>query len=53
MQLWYERCAGLNVHPQQVVASARIVVDGSVTYHRLTIPATTVGFAGARRHTNR
>ena len=43
MQLLNARCAGLDVHARQVVACARIVVDQSVTYHRLTVPTTTRG----------
>jgi transposase len=43
MQLLYARCAGLDVHARQVVACARIVVDRSVTYQRLTVATTTRG----------
>lgn len=43
MQLLYARCAGLDVHARQVVACARIVVDRTVSYHRLTVPTTTRG----------
>src|SRR5688572_3141989 len=43
MQLLYTRCAGLDVHARQVVACARIVVDHTVTYARLTVPTTTRG----------
>jgi transposase len=43
MQLLYARCAGLDVHARQVVACARIVVNHTVTYERLTVPTTTRG----------
>ena len=43
MQLLYARCAGLDVHARQVVACARIVVDHTVRYQRLTVPTTTRG----------
>jgi transposase len=43
MQLLYTRCAGLDVHARQVVACARIVVNHTVTYERLTVPTTTRG----------
>lgn len=43
MQLLYARCAGLDVHARQVVACVRIVVNHTVTYHRLTVPTTTRG----------
>jgi transposase len=43
MQLLYARCAGLDVHARQVVACARIVVNHTVTYHRLTASTTTRG----------
>ncbi len=43
MQLLYARCAGLDVHARQVVACARVVVNRSVTYHRLTVSTTTRG----------
>lgn len=43
MQLLYARCAGLDVHARQVVARARIVLNGAVTYQRLTVPTTTRG----------
>jgi transposase len=43
MQLLYARCAGLDVHARQVVACVRIVVNHSVTYHRVTVPTTTRG----------
>jgi transposase len=43
MQLLYARCAGLDVHARQVVACVRLVADGTVTYHRLTVVTTTRG----------
>jgi transposase len=43
MQLLYARCAGLDVHTRQVVACVRIVVNHTVTYHRLSVPSTTRG----------
>ncbi|MCL4756664.1 MAG: IS110 family transposase [Myxococcales bacterium] len=43
MQLLYARCAGLDVHAQQVVACARLVVKRRVTYHRLRVSTTTRG----------
>jgi len=43
MQLLYARCAGLDVHARQVVACARIVVNHTVTYERLTVATTTRG----------
>jgi transposase len=43
MQLLYARCAGLDVHARQVVACARIVVNHTATYHRLTVATTTRG----------
>ena len=43
MQLLYARCAGLDVHARQVVACIRIVVDRTVSYHRLTVSTTTRG----------
>jgi transposase len=43
MQLLNARCAGLDVHARQVVACARIVVNHTVTYERLTVPTTTRG----------
>jgi transposase len=43
MELLYARCAGLDVHTRQVVACARVVVNGAVTYHRRTVPTTTRG----------
>ena len=43
MQLLYARCAGLDVHARQVVACVRIVVNHTVTYHRLTVATTTRG----------
>jgi transposase len=43
MQVLHPRGAGLDVHSRQVVACARVVVDGVLTYHRLTVPTTTRG----------
>ena len=43
MQLLYARCAGLDVHARQVVACVRIVVNHTLTYHRLTVATTTRG----------
>jgi transposase len=43
MQLLHARCAGLDVHARQVLACARLMVNGVVTYHRLTVPTTTRG----------
>jgi transposase len=43
MQLLYARCAGLDVHAQQVAACARLVVKRRVTYHRLRVSTTTRG----------
>lgn len=43
MQLMYARCAGLDVHARQVVACVRLMVNGSLTYHRRTVATTTRG----------
>ena len=43
MELLYARCAVLDVLSGQVVACARIVVDHTVRYQRLTVPTTTRG----------
>lgn len=43
MELLYARCAGVDVHARQVVACARVVVNHTVTYERLTVPTTTRG----------
>jgi transposase len=41
MQVLCERCAGLDVHKDTVVACARIVVDGRVEQHVETFGTTT------------
>jgi transposase len=43
MQLLYARCAGLDVHSRTVVACVRVVINHTVTYHRVTVPTTTRG----------
>lgn len=43
MQLLYARCAGLDVHARQVMACVRLVGNGTITYHRVTVGTTTGG----------
>jgi transposase len=43
MQLLYTRCAGLDVHARHIVACVRVVVQSTVSYHRVTVPTTTRG----------
>jgi transposase len=43
MELLYARCAGLDVHAKTVVACARIVSGGAVTYYHRTVATTTQG----------
>ena len=43
MQLMHARCAGVDVHARQVVACVRLVINHTVTYHRVTVATTTRG----------
>jgi transposase len=43
MDLMHERCAGLDVHKEEIVACVRLVVDGKVTRECRTFETTTTG----------
>jgi len=43
MEVLHERCAGLDVHKDSVVACARVVSDGALTQEVRTFSTTTTG----------